>query len=116
MKKNYLVLFREPDGREEAHLPEEIRVHREKWTEWLSKLRESDVLVSGNSLTLNGAVIKRETNTWLEIPHPYQVHEKEIVGGFLIITAPDLFEASEILKECPIYDFNGFTEIREIQQ
>jgi len=44
---------------------------------------------------------------------PY-AESKEIVGGYLGIKANDLDEAIEIAKGCPIFDYDGSTEVREI--
>lgn len=40
---------------------------------------------------------------------------KEIIGGFMILTADSIDEAVELSKGCPIYDSEGRVEVREIQ-
>ncbi len=41
---------------------------------------------------------------------------KEVIGGFSIIKAKDLAEASEIAKGCPIFEFpDGRVEVRPVQ-
>ncbi|MNL80742.1 hypothetical protein D3C87_2076680 [compost metagenome] len=40
----------------------------------------------------------------------------EIVGGFLLLKAEDLDEATAIAASCPIYEFDGYSEVREMQQ
>jgi hypothetical protein len=37
-----------------------------------------------------------------------------MVGGYLIVTATNLDQAVEISKGCPIFDYGGTTEVREI--
>lgn len=44
---------------------------------------------------------------------PY-IEGKEVVGGYLIVKANDLKEAADLAKECPIYEHDGITEVREI--
>ena len=39
---------------------------------------------------------------------------KEIVGGYMIIKANDLNEATEVSKDCPIFEYDGSVEVREI--
>lgn len=39
----------------------------------------------------------------------------EIIGGFLLLNAVDLDEATEIMTTCPIFEFDGIAEIRELQ-
>ena len=35
--KNFIVLFREPDGRTAPHTEEDITRHRENWKHWLNE-------------------------------------------------------------------------------
>ena len=39
----------------------------------------------------------------------------EIVGGFLLLKAESLDEAVGIAESCPIYEFDGYAEVREMQ-
>lgn len=110
--KDYLVLFREPDGRTEPHAEDAITQHRLNWKNWMDKWGKEGNLAGGNSLTLNGKIItgndKKVTN---------DIHRvgTEIVGGFLLIKANNLDEAETIIKSCPIFEFDGYAEIREMQ-
>ena len=36
----------------------------------------------------------------------------EIVGGYLLLQANNLDEAVEIARELPVYEFNGYAEVR----
>ncbi len=56
-------------------------------------------------------MIKGEKKQVFEGPY---VEGREIVGGYIGVKAKDLSEAVEIGKECPIFDFGGSTEVREI--
>jgi hypothetical protein len=40
---------------------------------------------------------------------------KEIIGGFLLLNADDLEEATAMLANCPVFAFGGYAEIREMQ-
>lgn len=40
---------------------------------------------------------------------------KEVVGGNLIVKAADLDQATEISKDCPIFEYDGTVEVRPIQ-
>jgi predicted ester cyclase len=118
----YLILFREPDGRKDVHEPEVITRHRATVQHWMQNLIAEDRLSGGNALTLNGKVIKGAT---VVQPHsstvpaqiitdgPHQVGT-EIIGGYLLINATDLQEASDIISTCPILDFGGYAEVREM--
>jgi len=107
--KDFLVLFREPDGRTEPHPEEDVKKHQAHWREWMLFATEQGKLTGGKALTLNGKVIRdgRIYNG------AYIVKEKELVGGYLLIKAGDIAEAAELIKTCPAFEFGGFAEIRE---
>ena len=109
--KNFIAIFREPDGRAHTHSEEETRLHQENWKIWLEKWGKEGKLTGGSSLTLDGAIIKSNA----EVAH--QIHKvgTEIVGGFLLLKCIDLDEATQIVKSCPIFEFDGYAEVREMQ-
>ena len=41
---------------------------------------------------------------------------KEIVGGFVALPANDMDHAVELSKECPIFEYGGSVEVREIAE
>ena len=106
--KNYLVLFREPDGRTEQHSEADIARHRQNWAEWMGRWGAS--LAGGSGLTLDGRLIKDGRTS-------DGIHRvgTEIVGGFLVLKAESLDEAVGIAESCPIYEFDGYAEVREMQ-
>ncbi len=110
----YLILFREPDGRQTPHSPEYMLQHQAKVKAWLNELINDKRLLSGNALSVNGKVISLQADGQLISNGPYQVNGTEIVGGYLIINADSLDHATEIIKTCPIFDSDAFAEVREI--
>lgn len=109
--KNYLVLFREPDGRTGQHSDEEISRHQLHWKSWMDTYGKAGNLAGGSSLSLNGRIIKGG-----EVGNAIHKTGTEIVGGFLLLKATDLDEATAIAKSCPIYEFGGYAEVREMTQ
>ncbi|MBS1663873.1 MAG: hypothetical protein JST68_22700 [Bacteroidetes bacterium] len=109
--KNYIVLFREPDGREIPHEEEDLLRHRQNWKEWFDVWGAKGNLAGGSALTLNGKVIKGEG---LVSEGIHRVGT-EIIGGFLLLKAENLEEAVGIAESCPIYEFDGYAEVREMQ-
>lgn len=43
----------------------------------------------------------------------YRVNGPEIVGGYLLLKATDFDEAVALMQTCPVFDADGFVEIRE---
>lgn len=107
---NYIILMREPDGRTGTHTPEAIAAHQQHWKSWMGQWQSK--LRGGRGLTLNGKLIKGRDARVSDGIH--QVGS-EIVGGFLLLTADSLDEAVEIARGCPIYEFDGYAEVRELQ-
>jgi len=105
--QQFLVLFREPDGRKDPHTPAQIAAHRQNWNRWSEQMNKEHRIAGGMPLTLAGKVL---TPSVTEGPHKVG---NEIVGGYLLINARDLDEATSLMQGCPIFEFGGYAEIRE---
>lgn len=108
--KEFLYLFRGGDARRVNQTPEERQAHMQKWGEWMGKLNQDGILVGGQPLQNEGKVVKEQGAI---IDGPF-AEGKEIVGGYLIVKANDLNQATEISKSCPIFEHQGTVEVREI--
>src|SRR4051812_10709779 len=112
--KEYLILIREPDGRTKPHTPEEFQQHQENWQRWLTRMKSENKLLGGKPLTLEGNVI-RNARHGLEISNKlYVVNGTEIVGGYLLLQANNIHEATDLMTTCPVFESDGFVEIREV--
>jgi len=110
--KKFIVLFREPDGRKDQHTEEEVTLHRSNWAAWWNKWQAAGNLSGGSSLTLEGKMIRGNDKQVADTIH---YTGTEIIGGFLLLNAPSLDEAVAITAGCPIYEFDGYAEVREFQ-
>ena len=108
--KDFLVLFREPNGRLDVHSDEDNRVHQQKVRGWMEPLIVNGNLSGGRALTLSGRVITTKGEVQNDI---YKVGQ-EIVGGYMLLKSNDLNQATEIMKSCPVLERGGFAEIREV--
>jgi hypothetical protein len=80
--------------------------------DWVEKLTRKEIYNGGERLTRNeAAVIKGSTRQITDGPY---TESKEIVGGYISIKADSLQQAIEIAKDCPIFNFDGVVEVREI--
>jgi hypothetical protein len=108
---NYIIIFREPDGRKNPeHTNEEINRHRTNWANWWEKWSSSGNLTGGSSLMVEGCLITGDGSIISK-----QIHHvgTEIIGGFLLLKAETLDEATQIAASCPIFEFGGYAEVRE---
>jgi hypothetical protein len=113
--KDYLLLFRGGLNFATAS-PEQLQQAMMKWKTWIEELTKEGIYNGGERLTRNGTVVKgneKQSDGYRIIDGPYS-EGKEIVGGYISIKADDLQKAIEISKGCPIFNFDGNIEIREV--
>ena len=112
MKEFLLIFRREIASNEPQPSPEQMQASMKLWQDWLGGIAAQNKLVSnGNRLYSKGKVV-RPGNIITDGPY---VEIKEAVGGYSIIRAESLEEATEISKGCPIFTLmNGNVEVREI--
>ncbi len=108
--KDYLFLFR--GGMDGQLSPEELQKQNQKWTDWIGDLAKAGRFKAGEPLSKEAKVVRGSKKVITDGPF---LESKEVVGGYLIISANDLNEATEIAKGCPISETNGTTEVREIK-
>ena len=108
---NFLYLFRGGDAGRVNQSPEEMQVHMSKWMTWMGQLKESGNLVDGLPLGKEGKVVEKAGEVVTDGPF---AEGAEIVGGYLIVNASGLDQATELAKGCPIFEHDGNVEVREI--
>jgi hypothetical protein len=108
--KDFVLLLRGGLDFETA-TPEQIQQAMMKWRAWMDELIQQGKYPGGKRLTQNGSVLMGKEKKITDGPY---TESKELVGGFLAIKANDLQEAIEIAKNCPILDYDGITEVREV--
>jgi hypothetical protein len=109
---NFLYLFRGGDENFSNLSQEEKQAHMLVWQKWMGGLAEKGNLVDGEPLNAEGKVVENRGEVITDGPF---AEGAELVGGYLIVSAKDLDEATEISKGCPIFDYEGSTvEVREI--
>lgn len=77
----------------------------------MQDLAKKGNLVSGLPLNNEGKVVEKYGEMVTDGPF---AEGNEIVGGYLIVKANNLEQATELSKQCPIFEYNGTTEVREI--
>lgn len=104
--KKYLYVFRGGDEGFAEQSPEQIQAHMQRWGEWMGKHS-----AEGHQLHQEGKVVGKGGSILTDGPF---AEGKEVLGGYVIISANDMDHAIEISKGCPIFEFGGTTEVREI--
>jgi hypothetical protein len=113
-KHKYLVILRNEPGQPSQAAgsgpsPEEMQKMFAAYTAWREKFKEQ-ILDMGDKLGAEGRVVTASGVT----DGPF-VEAKEVVGGFMIVSAEDLEGAVEVVRACPAVDMPGVSlEIREM--
>lgn len=111
MQEFLLIFRRESAGPESPMSPEQIQAMMKPWQDWIGSIAAQNKLVTaGNRLEASGNVVKPGN---IVTNGPY-VETKEAVGGYTIIKADSLAEATELSKGCPILFAGGNVEVRAI--
>lgn len=106
-----MFLFR---GGDLSHLsPEEQQAQMQKWFAWVEKLTKDNRYVAGEALMPGGKTLSGSKKTVTDGPF---AEGKELAGGFFVVQAKDLDEATQLAKDFPDFDLNGSVEVREVMK
>lgn len=106
----YLCLQRNLPGNADATAsPAEMQALYEQFNAWREKFR-------GQLIDLGGKLVKGQLVTAHPVPDGPLVELKELVGGYMIVSAENLEEAVELARQCPglVCDGSG-VEVIEIR-
>jgi hypothetical protein len=109
--KEFLFVFRNDYKATPQGSPEEMQAMMKKWMDWVGGIAAQNKLVDrGNRLTSGGKVVKAN-NVITDGPY---TEIKELIGGYTIVKADSLDEATALAAGCPILEVGGNVEVREI--
>ena len=107
--KEYLLLLR--GGRPmTSKSEEENKAELKAWGAYMGELQKKDQLSGGLPLASGGRTVSAKSTS----PEAVTSAREGIVGGYLIVRADNLDEATKIAKACPHIDNEGNIEVREI--
>ncbi|WP_109833339.1 YciI family protein [Reichenbachiella versicolor] len=110
MKDFMMLFYSEPNPNMEP-TPEEIEAEIKLWMDWIGGIGAKGKLKhAGEALGFEGKTVHSDGSI---TDGPY-TEAKEIVGGFIIVTADNLEEAVALTKGCPVLSIGGKAEVREI--
>lgn len=109
--KEFVLLFRKPDLDSRGVEPENMNALVKKWDDWVSGIvAEGKLVSSGSRLSMEGKVL-RPGGVITDGPF---VEIKEKLGGFAIVKAESLDEATTLAHGCPVLEVGGSVEIRPV--
>ncbi|MCH5598153.1 YciI family protein [Niabella ginsengisoli] len=109
---DFLFIFRRDENDIPKLSPEQMQEDTQKWIDWIGGIAAQNKLNNrGNRLERTGKVVKADN---MITDGPY-MELKEAIGGYIVVTAESLDEAAELAKGCPIFNYKGNVEVREIK-
>ena len=108
----YVFVFRGGAVVHKELAPAELGAHLQKWMAWVGELgKKGQAEPGGARLQLSGKTVRGTTKAVTDGPF---AEAKDLVTGTLVIKAPTLEAATEVAKDCPIYEYDGSVEVRPI--
>ena len=110
--KEFMMIFRaQPMGNQQPS-PQEMQASVKHWQDWIGGIAAQGKFVSTNRLGFEGKIVKAGN---IVTDGPF-AEVKEIVGGNIVVKANSLDEAAEMAKGCPILQYGGQVEVRDVME
>lgn len=108
MSKKYLLLQRSQPGNRQQPSPAQMQDMYAAFNAWKEKFKDN-ILDMGGKLMPGGKVVSTSGAT----DGPF-VEAKEIVGGYMFVSAESVEKAIEVAREMPMLMPGSSIEIREV--
>ena len=109
--RDFALLFRQADNETSDNVSkEDEQAINKKWHDWIGGIAAQGRLTSSSHLSNEGKVLKKGG---VITDGPF-VEIRERLGGFIVIKAENLDEATTLAHGCPILSLNGNVEIRPV--
>jgi hypothetical protein len=108
---DYLLLFRGGANPEDMS-PEQMKATMNNWMTWMNGLKKRKQMKSGQPLQDGGKLLSGSKGQKVAALSDTE----DSIGGYLMIMAKNLGEATRIAKGCPIFNNGGSVELRSIEE
>ncbi len=109
--RSYMLLFWAPKAAlAKPRSPEQARASGEMWRSWEQALREAGCSVTGAQLEDSGQCVAGAEKAVVE----GSFGSDHVMGGYFVVSASGLEQATLLAKGCPILQSGGTVEVRPI--
>jgi len=109
--KNFMMLFHSEPNPDFNPTPEQIQEEVKVWQDWMTGIEKQGKLKNpGEALGFEGKTMHADGSI---TDGPY-AEVKEIVGGFIIVSAESIEEAIQLANGCPALSSGDKVEVRDI--
>jgi hypothetical protein len=110
-KPEFMLIFR--DTELESRLPDDkVEESMRRFNDWLERWSTRGCIKSGQPLATEGRVLAKSQER-VVTDGPF-AESKEVVGGYIIVFADNLDEATKIAEDWPLMDYGATVEVRPI--
>lgn len=110
--KEFMMIFKSAPMGNYQPSPEEIQASVKQWQDWIGGIAAQGKFVSTSQLGFESRIVKSGS---VITDGPF-AEVKEIVGGNLIVKAGSIDEAAEMAIGCPIFNYGGHVEVRDMME
>lgn len=112
-KPQFLLLLRQPyDGMGSRPDPEQMQQIMAQFMAWIDGIKSKTSVLSTNGLDDRCKIVRGSKGETLS-DGPY-LEAKEIIGGYVLITADDFDHALAIARDCPGLPWGMGVEVRPV--
>ena len=104
---NYLFLFR--GGQPTGLSPQQLQENTAKWAAWMGDMAKRGIVKGGEPLATGGRQVVGKKLAIVDGPFG---ETKDIVGGYLVVSAADLNAATELARGCPHLRVRRYRRVR----
>lgn len=109
--KDFMLIFLGADYAAMGLSPEEMQSRMEKWFAWNGKMAAQGIVKDGHALQ---PAVRHVSGPERVVTDRASAELKEVIGGYYVVSAKDMEDATKIAEDFPDYDLGGIVEIREI--
>ena len=111
-KSQFLLLFRHSQEGPDP-TPAEMEQVMGRWMTWMKGMGAKGVFAGANRLQETGKVLRGPGGKSVT-DGPF-AEAKEIIGGYVMVTAANYAQAVELARGCPGLDMGTIVEVREVE-
>ncbi len=106
----YVFLYHNGMARQVS--PEQMQKQMQRWMSWLKELGEKGHISDpGHPLERAGRVVRGTAGAVTDGPF---AEVKDVIGGYTLVAAEDLEQATQLSKGCPVFEAGGYVEVRPV--